>query len=160
MVDVQSKELIDNVSDDLKVQPAMQIPRALGKDIQLVYNVNPKNIIHLVRSQSKSTSGTATLFTPVAGKRFFITSATMAWQCDATSTNTTLQITGTPIGQASVSLMIIAKLSATALDGTNSVTFDPPVEMEPLVNITVGSSFGAGASTVSATITGYETIPQ
>lgn len=40
MVEIQSKEVIDKISEELKVQPSLEIPRELAKNIQLVYNIN------------------------------------------------------------------------------------------------------------------------
>ena len=39
VLDIQSKEVIDKISDELKVQPAHEIPRELAKQIQLTYDI-------------------------------------------------------------------------------------------------------------------------
>jgi len=48
MVDIQSKDIVDRIWKDTKVQPAMAIPRALNPSIQPVLEVNPQPLIKVI----------------------------------------------------------------------------------------------------------------
>jgi len=75
-LDIQSKEVIDKVSDELKVQPALQIPRQLGDKIQLVYNVNPIRTPTIFKSMTINAPDTsAIIFTTPSTQDFFLTYA-------------------------------------------------------------------------------------
>jgi len=77
-LDIQSKEVIDKISDELKVQPALAIPRELSDKIQLVYAVNP--VRHLIQTNGGTLSdGTsATPFSFHATKNTFVTGLTIS----------------------------------------------------------------------------------
>ena len=79
MVDIQSKEVIDKISDELKIQPAMAIPRALAEKIQLVYAVNANPIVNVVANAERSTTGATNVFTTSPTKNFFLTGLLISW---------------------------------------------------------------------------------
>lgn len=87
MVDIQSKEVIDKVSDELKIQPALNIPRQISKDIQLTYNVNPPFPITIVKKATATSATTTEIFTVPTGKTFYCTNAFCTLNKQGASTN-------------------------------------------------------------------------
>lgn len=77
VLDIQSKEVIDKISDELKVQPSLEIPRQLDDKIKLVYEVNPRRVCDIVES-GVATSSTVTIFTTPTERDFFLTNAWIA----------------------------------------------------------------------------------
>lgn len=160
MVEIQSKEVIDKISDELKIQPALIIPRELMDKIQLVYNINSPNRDSIIRSVSRSTTGSSTLFTTSATRPFFLTSATLVNQSDVTADNTAISLVATPFGQATINPILLNKLTTTVFSGQISQRYDPPILLARSSSITLGSTFTVGASISGASITGFETDPQ
>lgn len=150
MVEIQSKEVIDKISDELKVQPSMAIPRELAKDIQLVYNINPDNHEDVLRS----TFNTATLFTvPTSQQDFFLTGSFITSSSVNQSASQADTLIITPKGKTPV--IINAAYTSTPATGVNTntsnITLSKPIQLEAgsLITATVGSS----ASVI--TITGF-----
>jgi len=160
MVDIQSKEVIDKISDELKLQPAMQIPRALAEKIQLVYNVNPKSRNHTAFTAQRIVNGTTTMTTLPTDRQFFVTSFSLSNQSDAVADNIQIILVATPLGRGQAVLATLSKLSLTAYSGEIVVTLAEPMPLEPGSLITVGSTFTVGASNSAAGCTGFFTDPQ
>ena len=159
MVDIQSKEVIDKISDELKVQPAVSIPRGLMEKIQLSYSVNPKRIVNVVRNTQRNTTGSATVFATSPDRDFFLTSAFISAVHDATSDGTEMSLNAF-VGGVERRILQFTKLTTTIFNGILSQTYTPPIKIDRNTNITINNSFTAGASTISTVITGFETDPQ
>jgi len=160
MVDIQSKEVIDKISDELKVQPSLQIPRELMKQIQLVYNVNPTRIVNVLESASGSVSGNTVAFTTPATQDFFLTGVTISTISDATADNTSILGFCTLEGKASANFITIVKLTTTAHEQTSVIEFNPPLKLERNTTVGVFTSFTVGANTKAINIIGFVTDPQ
>lgn len=160
MVDIQSKEVIDKISDELKVQPALEIPRTLAKDIQLTYDVNPPRNVKAFVSGAIVTSGSGTITTSHATKRTFLQSCYLKYQADATADSTTYLLTFTPKGFATTEFIKLTKLSLTATIDGLSIVFPKAIELEPNTTIIVTQTFTVGASTMTGGATTWETDPQ
>lgn len=160
MVEIQSKEVINKVAEELKISPATLIPREIGKDIQLVYNVNPKRIVILGTSTARTATGTQTLFTASPSKDTYLTSAFLMNHSDATADNTSATYAVTMMGQAGVNLIFIGKITLTAFNDHISLSFNPPILLARNSTIVFGSTFTLGASRTSAGFTGYEVDTQ
>ena len=145
MVDIQSKEVIDKISDELKVQPALQIPRELAKQIQLVYEVNPLRIANIVRSATIINT-TSTIFTIPTRRDFFLT-AVFIGSTSTVNRHITVIIDG------AAQEMFETNNSGTTVNMPLSI----PIKLDRGTNIT-GTS--GGAANAFFTIIGYTTDPQ
>lgn len=68
MVDIQSKDIIDRMHTDTKIQPAMQLPREFGKQILPVLQVNPLPVIKQISDVAVNDSDKT--FTIPSGKQW------------------------------------------------------------------------------------------
>lgn len=159
MVDIQSKEIIDKMSEDLKVQPAMQLPRELGKQILPVFNVNANKIINVVERTSSASSGTSTIMTTDLNRDFFLTDVWVSGTADVTADNVSYVLAFTPRGKASISVRLL-KQTTTAGDHQLHLDFNFPLLLDRGSVITIASAFTVGASTREATAFGFTTDPQ
>jgi len=160
MVDIQSKEVIDKISDELKVQPAMEIPTKIAKEIQLVYDISPRNSVLIVKQGDRATSGSTTVHTAHATRDTYLTGLQFSWDFDATADNLQATIKITPEGKGSVEIVNIKKLTTTANQGSTQLHINPPILLEKATTITLNSTFTVGAGTMSGTALMYETDPQ
>lgn len=161
MVDIQSKEVIDKMSDELKIQPALALPRGLVNSIQPVYSVNPPKIVNIVKQISRSTTGSPTIFTTPSDRNFYLTSISFSATANSSADNTTYLVTAVPKNQSSSSTLLeLRKTTLTAFNGNQFNNYPIPLLLEKGTAITMGSTFSAGTSVHSATITGYTTDPQ
>jgi len=158
-LEIQSKEVIDKISDELKLQPAMKIPRELMDKIQLVYGINPEREIQ-VDSTIRATTGSGNILTTSATKKTFLVGATMGYMHDATADSTDNQFLIIPKGKAAQALLRLSKLTTTADARSISISFDKPIELEPGTVVSIQQAFTVGAGTISGTVIFYETEPQ
>jgi len=160
MVDIQSKEVIDKISDELKVQPAMEIPRALAKDIQLVYEVNPTPLIQTI--SSTVSDGTAiTIFTTSAVKDTFMVGLSLSVAKDVLATSLFSRITARPFGQAAnLEFIRIRYEPVTVGDFIESLSFPHPIKLARGSPISLTNSTAVGSIDTTGIIFFYETDPQ
>lgn len=160
MVDHQSKEVVDKMSDELKIQPAMALPRQIVNSIQPVYNVNPLNRENIARTASRGTTGTTTILAIPTDRPFFLTSAHLNFQCNATANSTAYSITITPFGAVNTHAIRIGKLTTTATTLSESITYINGLRLEPGSLISINQTFTVGASIITGGFTGFTTDPQ
>lgn len=160
MVEIQSKEVIDKMSDELKVQPALLLPRELGKMIVPVYNVNPPRNIR-VASSVASDSVSATVMTASLTKRTFIIG------CSVTIAKSALSDSIFSILQANIknqfsttSLLTINYEPSTAGSFTESLTFSEPIEITPGTAISIANNAATASIDTRGTVYFFETDPQ
>jgi len=159
MVEHQSKEVIDKISDELKIQPALQIPKELMDKIQLAYNINPPILTTLFKERSESGSG-GTVFTTDARLNTFVTGIMMSIQKDVTSTVIAYAVRGV-VGGATVKLGQMNFLSVTISDQHMYLQFKDPVKLDvaSAVSTTI-SGGGVGNHSAETIIHGFTTDPQ
>lgn len=160
MVDIQSKEVIDKISDELKIQPSMQIPRELAKQIQLVYGVNPKRFVNIVRGGTLTSTGASSLFVASSERDTFLTSATLSYMADATADSIFYKINITPEGKALDEVIFLAKITTTAASDSITLSFNPPIKLERGSDVTFSHAFTVGVSVMGASVTAFETDPE
>ena len=161
MVDIQSKEIIDKMSEDLKVQPAMALPRTLVNNIQPVFSVNSERAVSLTGNIQRTTSanGAGILVLPT-GKRFFLTSLMIQNVSDATADNTSIRITGISADTgASMSLAGMSKITLTAFSDSISREFNTPIEIQAGSTISLTNIFTLGVSVTHVSVEGYLVDP-
>lgn len=159
MVEHQSKEVVDKISQDLKIQPALRIPREIEDKIKLVYNVNPENHVNIVKSVSRTTTGTVTIFATPTDRDFYITSVFLQNQSDSAADNIFGDVRVTINGVA-VTLLIFQKITLTVFNYNTSISFFNPIKIDRGTNVTLNNTFGLGVSVSQGGITGYTTDPQ
>jgi len=133
-------------------------PRKIAEAIVPVINVNPKDLRRclIVRSATRTTTGSTTLYTVPAGKTFFIVGVMGSYMADVTADNTTINLKATLDGTTSArDLIIFSKLSVTACYDSASISFPNPVKIETGGIVTLGSTFTVGACSMSGTVIGY-----
>jgi len=159
MVDIQSKEVIDKISEDLKVQPAMQIPRELAKQIQLIYNVNPERIIQ-TRINTAADATVATIHTTSAVKDTFLIGVFLSVSKDVVSTSLNSDIRFVPFGGVSTAVLTIKYEPVTAGQFVSNREFMIPIKLARGSNVTVHNSTNTASIDAGGIINFYETDPQ
>lgn len=160
VLDIQSKEVIDKISDELKVQPAFEIPRALADKIQLVYAVNPPHIIQR-KATSASDDASANMFTVSDTKNTYIIAAglTVAKDVNATSlfSDIVVQIEGEGSG---LTILRLRYEPVTVGNLSETISLSEPILVKKGSTITVTNSTAVGSIDTTGWIFYYETDPQ
>lgn len=158
MVDIQSKEVIDKVSDELKIQPAMEIPRELAKQIQLVYKVNPEREIRPFAATVNDSQGGG-VFTTHAIKRTFLVGATLTVSKDVVSTSLNSLMSVVPKRGGTTTVLRINYEPVTAGNHHAEISF-PPMELEKASAIILSNSTSTASIDTHLVFYFYETDPQ
>lgn len=160
MVDIQSKEVIDKMSDELKVQPSMALPRRLSDSIQPVFEVGNPKVNTIVETASKGGTGTGTVFTVPTGVNFYLTSCYFTYACDVVCDSTAYQLKITPIGKAEKNLINFRKNTLTKQDALIYPSYANGIQLEPGSLVTITHTFTVGVSNIVGGVIGYTTDPQ
>ncbi|HEC65382.1 MAG TPA: hypothetical protein ENI23_08810 [bacterium] len=147
------------MSEDLKIQPALALPRNVINSIQPVYNVNPERIVNIVRSQNRATTGISIIFATPTVRKFFLTGAWLSYNHNVTadSVGVTISITIDGVQQF---ILASEKLSLTAVKEHMEISFPFPILIDKGTNILIAQTFSVGAGNIRAGIIGYTTDPQ
>lgn len=108
MVEHQSKEIVDKISQDLKIQPALRIPREIEEKIKLVYNVNPERLVFM-KHISLSDGTAITIHTTHATKDTFIIGAWISAAKDAVNASIRSDIRLLPFGETTEELFLAVR---------------------------------------------------
>lgn len=160
MVDIQSKEVIDKISNELKVQPALMIPRSLMEKLQLVYNVNPSRVVNLVETATLAVTGGATIFTSSPDRDTFITAITWTLHADVSNDGTAASVSVVLPNGATVFPINIVKIALLEQVFEKTLVFNPPIKVLRNSIIRHSQAFTLGSGAISTTVFGYETDPQ
>lgn len=159
MVDIQSKEVIDKISEELKVQPSMQIPRELAKLIQLVYNVNPERLIRTRRNLISDTSSVQ-MFTTSSIKDTFFVGASLSIAKDAVNDSINTTMTIFPFGDTGRQVLEIRYEPTTAASNlSKDIQLSQPIKLGRGTAITITNSAATASIDVSAIIRFFEVDP-
>ena len=160
MVDIQAKEVIDKISEDLKVQPAMAIPRELAKQIQLIYNVNPvRNVQIATGTASDATSGI--IHTTSAVKDTFLIAANISVAKDVVNTSLeTFLVATAAASNLGLQLMRLKYEPVTAGQFSMSQSFPIPIKLRRSTTITIENTTAIASIDAAASILFFETDPQ
>lgn len=163
MVDIQSKEVIDKISDELKVQPALQIPRELAKQIQLTYDVGARRIIDIARGGVRTTSGDLNIFVTPTDKDFFLVSCSIGYIKDAAcddATGIAARILAT-IDGVGRDLLGLPGITLTASNDSITSFFPAAIKLSRGTAISItGGSFTLGVKVRFGTMKGFTADPQ
>ena len=160
MVDIQSKEVIDKISDELKIQPAMQIPRGIGKDIQLIYNVNILRRINSTTHSRRISTGSNTILTTPTDRDFFLVGTYIDSAMSATADSTEMIIVAEPETGGSVTINSLNKITLTAFTGNNTIMYPIPIKLRRGSTIVLTHTFTVGSGFTTGIIYAYVTDPQ
>lgn len=159
-LDIQSKEVIDKISQDLKVQPSLSIPRELMDKIQLVYGVNPERLIKRL-SVATSDDAAEPIFTTSAVKDTFIIAMTLTVAKSVASTSLNTRILGIIFGESSADeLLRINYEPVTAGQFSQNLVLPIPIKMQRNTAVTLNNSTGVASIDAGAIIYFYEVDPQ
>lgn len=160
MVDHQSKELIDNVARDLKIQPAMQIPKKVNDSIQLVYNVlaHPERIIR-VKNSTASDSVETVMHTTSPVKDTFLLGVSLTIAKDVLATSTASSVVAVPLHTVSSDIIRLRYEPLTAGQFIETVTFPIAIQLDRGSEIKVINSTAVGSIDTTGLIYFYETDP-
>ena len=160
MVEIQSKEVIDKVSDELKVQPSIQIPRELAKLIQLVYDVSPVRLVKVANLDvSDGTAGT--LITTSSEKDTFLLGATISVSKDVVNNGIFSAVDCVPFGDTRRQVLIINYEPVTAASNLGqTITFKHPIKLDRNTSVRILNGAALASIDTAASITFYETDPQ
>lgn len=161
MVDIQSKEVIDKISEELKIQPSMKIPRELMDKIQLVYGINAERKID-IRTATLSDSTSTTILTASSTKRTFMVGATMSVSKSvlSTSINSTININPRASNGATRNLLVLRYEPVTAGEHAIFVNLTNPIELDKGSGVTLNNSNGTASIDTSGVIYFFEVDPQ
>ena len=160
MVKHNSKEVIDKIAQDLKVQPAAALPTELSRDIQLTYNCNSRPQILSAAAQVSDSVGPEVILTTSSTKRTFITGLQFSVTTDAAATATVCRVSAQlKGGSAGTSLIKFRKHSATAANLNEQMTYPFPIEIEPGTDIALENNTAVASIDTSCTIFYYEEDP-
>ena len=159
MVEIQSKEVIDKIGDDLKVQPSMAVPRELSKDIQLSYNVNPVRQVRLVEGVITDAT-TGVIFTTSTTRRTFIIAAQLSVAKSVLSTSVSSNLACFTVGAPARALLLLRYEPVTAGQEHISISFPVAIELERGTAITLNNSTAIPSIDLAAQVMIYEKDPQ
>lgn len=159
-LDIQSKEIIDKISEELKVQPSLKIPRELMDKIQLVYSVNPERLV-VSKIGTASDATTVTIHTTHATKRTFLIGAQLTIAKDVVSTSlfSAINIIGVD-GRATTFIRIRTEPVTAAQGLTESISLSIPIEVEKSSIINIVNSTATGSIDATGLIYFFEVDPQ
>ena len=159
MVEIQSKEAIDQISEDLKVQPALKIPRKLAEQIQLTYNINPERQIKVI-ADVESDGTSKTLHTTDSTKDTYIVGATISVSKDAVHDGIFTSLNATPKFQSATNLMSLRYEPLTAGEHMLHINFPLPILLERGTTIRILNNTATASIDAGVTIFYYEVDPQ
>jgi len=154
-----NSKVLDRIIEELGLQSTVEkLPTELVPTIQPVLISNPKRTIDIVRSSTRSTTGSSTLFTTPtksSKRRFFLTNAVLSGMADATADNVGYNIEVQLASGEVKNILVLGKLTTTAFTGTQEIVLNTPLELAPNSDIKLASGFTAGTSISSGIICGY-----
>lgn len=157
MVENNNSELTQELRKAIRLY-GMNIPSKVQDTIIPVVEINPSLLrtVSVIRSSTKSTTGTGTIYTTPSNQDFYLTSATLTLIADAACDNTSVVLKTIVDGASSGrDVLIIGKPTLTATQITQTIALKYPIKVDRNTAITYGGTFTVGAMTVSVSIHGY-----
>lgn len=157
----QSKEVVDKLSRDLKAQPAMELPREIGKMIVPVFNVNPERLIK-VKSAGASDSTGSGIHTTDSIRETYLVGAQISVSKDAVADSLSSSIKAFVKGNLNTATSIIQlQYEPTTAENLHEVVqFNYPILLEKGKAITITNSTATASIDAVGIIYFYEVDPQ
>jgi hypothetical protein len=160
MVEHQSKEVIDKLSRDLKIQPALSLPKNVVNSVQPIFNVNPDRELKAVLG-SAIDAASNTIFTTDSKKETYIAGVGVTVSKDASATSNLTTVRAIPYGASSTSYIFAMRYEPlTAGQFTSYFTFPHPMRIKKGSTVTITNSTAIASIDASAVIYYYEIDPQ
>jgi len=162
MVDIQSKEVIDKISDELKIQPSLNVPREIGKNIQLTYNVNPTQYTVKTATVTLSDGTVGNMFTTHATKRTFLIGGQISISKDVVATSVASTLRGFLIGDTVIKNLMTMRYEPVTVGSNLNLTknwIDMPIELEKGTLMSATNSTAIASIDTTMTVFFYETDP-
>lgn len=160
MVEIQSKDVIDKISRDLKIQPALQIPREILKGIQLVYPIDPERD-GLVAENVRAVTGAGALFTvPNDRHDYFLVDVTLSTTYDGTCNAVKTFIRGdlADTNEVNVELITLLYNPGTTVAGEHHLhkNFKHHVKLTPGSTVDIVNAFTLGTQSTHGSMTFFK----
>jgi len=158
MVDIQSKEVIDKISDELKVQPSMAIPRKLAEQIQLSFNVNAVPRVRVIDANiSDTTSGV--ILTTSATSDTWVVGASISVAKSVVNDGLFSDIRVTPFGQADDQQLVVVRYEPVTAGSniSSSETYPFPILLAKNSDVVIVNQSGLASIDTFAKVLVYET---
>lgn len=159
MVDIQSKEAIDKMSEELKVQPAMTLPRALVNNIQPVFEIGAPPRSNFVESGVATAGTNVTVLTTDTRRDTYITAIIFSLEKDGSADNASVDLRTTMNG-ATQQLSRIVGITLTAKSEVQTLSLPFPLKIDRGVAILITGANTVGVIHKSAVVYGFTTDPQ
>lgn len=161
MVDIQSKEVIDKMSEELKVQPAMALPRKLNDSIQPVYNVNPFSHKLKLTGGGPSDATSSIIHTCSTEKDTYLVAVNMSTQKSALHDGNTSAVRITTDQQTAFPILLTRYEPLTAASNIGQEFALPiPIKLKRGSNITCTNETATASVDTRCVVIYYETDPQ
>ncbi len=156
MVEIQNKQIIDDISEKTKISNIAMLPLNLSNNIQPVMEIG-KNIEELIGiGSSSAVTGGFAIHTADSTKDTYITSASLSvvkdGACDVSSGSINVSCT---IRGATRTILTLAVLTLTASSQQISISFPEPIKIDKSSVVSITGAFTLGAMVRAGTITGY-----
>jgi len=130
MVDIQAKEIIDKIFEELKIQPALKLPTKIGDKINLVYSVNPQRDMQVKSAQAVDTAVAGGIHTTSLVKDTYFVGGFLSVSKDVVSNSILTELIVTPKGKAATSFIRLRYEPLTAGDFQHSIILPHPILLE------------------------------
>lgn len=147
------------MSDELKVQPALALPRELGKMIVPTFEVNPRPQMQFIEGIAGD-AVSATIMTTHSTKRTFLIATSLSVSKDIVSDSVRSYIAVTAKGKTGSIFSQIRYEPLTAGSHLLQFVLPLPIELEPNTIIEIVNTSGTASIDAAGVIYFYETDPQ
>jgi len=155
MAKVERREIVQRVIDGLRLDVGRELtPQEVEDKIRAVFVANEENIIDTIRSATRTTTGSTTIFTTPSDKDFFLTYATLSYHCNA-SADAIQYLVQIIIDGATQSILRLSKITLIALNDRLTINFNPAIQLDRNTAISLTQTFTVGLSSVSGAVGGY-----
>jgi len=156
MAKIEKREVIQKLIEGLRLSVgAENVPQEVEDKIRAVFITNEENIVNVLRNVTKTTTGSATMFTVPSDKDFFLTGLTFSYTCDATADSIQYILQLALEGDAARSIVILGKQTTTATTDHIELTFPVPLKLESGTTIAISQTFTVGTSRIAGSCIGY-----
>jgi hypothetical protein len=162
MAKIYNSDLTKGIAKNAGIQQSVEkVPNELAEKVVPVMETNPELLrkVNIVANINKTTTGSGTIYTTLANKQFYLTSAYGTYVKDAAAdvgqTGYCLSMGGV-IDGANIIILSLPSLALTAETEVISQTFNPPINVDRGSTISLGgATFTAGTMSRTCGITGY-----
>lgn len=155
---IQNPKATEIIRDQAGLTIAEGFPQNLSSSIVPVIDMTP--FIHAkskIRSASRGTTGSSTIYAVAATKRFFATGAYISFNADASCDCTEFWIGCVQDGVNSTRMLSIMRNASVAENRSQYANFPFPIEIDSGTNITLNQTYSAGSASSRMLVFGYET---